>query len=90
MKRIISIVALVVVLFAGFSLPVAAHAPNTELQPLAGQYSVVVETTHLGGNSWIFQYTITNLTEVGDYSDLGGLPEWANGIDHTGLDGFFV
>ena len=54
--------------------------------PLDGQYNVVTKTTSLGGDSWEFEYTITNLTETGE--DYTGLPYI--GIDRTGLDGFFL
>jgi hypothetical protein len=44
--------------------------------PLSGQYIINTQTVNLGGDSWRFIYTITNLTEgTGNF---------------TGLDGFYV
>ena len=90
MKRIIPVLAVMLVL--GFiATPATAHVSDANvLLPLGGQYSIEVQTENLGGDSWIFRYIITNLTEEGNYSDLGGLPAWCNGTDYTGLDGFFI
>lgn len=89
MKKVFAVLAVLLVLGC-LAIPAMAHETNLDLQPLAGQYSIEVQTENLGGDSWVFTYIITNLTEEGDYSDIGGLPGWCNGIDYTGLDGFFI
>jgi len=74
-------------------VPIVAHQNNYQLHPLAGEYTVSVETTSLGNNSWIFEYSITNINQVGDWSGLtpdGLPPAYMNGIDFTGLSNFFV
>jgi len=90
MKKVFAILAVLLVLGC-LAIPAMAHVSDSSvLLPLEGQYSIEVQTESLGGDSWVFTYIITNLTEEGDYSDIGGLPGWCNGIDYTGLDGFFI
>jgi hypothetical protein len=90
MKRIIlSIVILLAFIMAGSPTVVMAHEPNLGPFPLAGEYSVEVNVESVGSNSYVFTYVITNLSESSDYSGIG-MPEWCNGIDPTGLDGFFL
>lgn len=60
------------------------------ISPVEGQYNIQVETSNLGGKSWQFTYTITNLTETGKYSEQYPLPQWCNGTDMTGLVNFFI
>jgi hypothetical protein len=90
MKKTMALLFVLLILVY-FPITATAHEPNLGPFPLAGQYSVVVTTEHLNGDSWVFTYTITNLTEKSDYTGIpDGMPTWCNGIDPTGLDGFFV
>ncbi len=94
MKKMVLLLVLPLILsLVSSPTPVVAHENNYELHPLAGEYRVIVSTTNLGGNSWIFEYRITNLTQEGDWSGVttdGLPPTWMNGIDFTGLSNFFV
>jgi hypothetical protein len=90
MKKI-TVLLIMSLFFACFPISATAHEPSFGPFPLAGQYRIVVATEHLNGDSWLFTYTITNLTEASDYTGIvGGMPAWCNGIDPTGLDGFFI
>ncbi len=95
MKKTLLSVALLLVLLANSFITVNAHDNNPELQPLAGQYNVVVETQNLGNDTWIFKYAITNLNQVGVWSGVPDItdnmpPDYMNHIDFTGLSNFFV
>jgi len=70
--------------------PAVAHEPAFGPFDLAGEYDVDVAVEEVGANTFVFAYTVTNLTEAGYYDDIGGMPAWCGGIDPTGLDGFFV
>ena len=90
MKKVFAVLAVLLALGC-LAIPAMAHVSDSSVVlPLTGQYKIEVETESLGGDSWVFRYIITNLTEEGYYSDIGGLPVWCNGIDYTGLDGFFI
>jgi hypothetical protein len=95
MKRInfLSVVlSLLFFLFTAVS-PVMAHINNPILQPLNGEYNVVVIVENIANDSWIFRYNITNVNQVGEWTGLTEdnlPPDYMNHIDFTGLSNFFV
>ncbi|MBN2114623.1 MAG: hypothetical protein JW785_10930 [Acidimicrobiia bacterium] len=89
MKRIRSLLLLVLLGVVASAAPAVAHEPAFGPFLLAGQYDVDVTVEETGNHSYVFTYTITNLTEVGDYSDTGGRPPFY-AFDYTGLDGLGV
>lgn len=68
MKRILMLLMTIIMIFGFSNYSVAV--------PLSGQYTIAVNTTEIDADSWIFEYSITNLNQ-GD-----GYPK--------GLDGFSV